>query len=29
VVDDDINPADTDQVVWAICTRCDPPTAAT
>ncbi len=24
VVDDDINPADMDQVVWAICTRCDP-----
>jgi UbiD family decarboxylase len=24
VVDEDINPADMDQVVWAICTRCDP-----
>lgn len=24
VVDDDINPADTDQVIWSICTRCDP-----
>jgi 4-hydroxy-3-polyprenylbenzoate decarboxylase len=24
VVDDDINPADMDQVVWSICTRCDP-----
>jgi UbiD family decarboxylase len=24
VVDDDINPADMNQVVWAICTRCDP-----
>jgi UbiD family decarboxylase len=24
VVDDDIDPADTDQVIWAICTRCDP-----
>ena len=24
VVDDDIDPADMDQVVWAICTRCDP-----
>ena len=24
VVDDDIDPADMDQVVWAMCTRCDP-----
>ena len=24
VVDDDIDPADMDRVVWAICTRCDP-----
>ncbi len=24
VVDEDINPADMDKVVWAICTRCDP-----
>lgn len=24
VVDEDINPADMDQVVWAMCTRCDP-----
>ncbi|MYZ47543.1 UbiD family decarboxylase [Propylenella binzhouense] len=24
VVDEDVNPADMDQVVWAICTRCDP-----
>ena len=24
VVDDDINPADMDKVVWAMCTRCDP-----
>ena len=24
VVDDDIDPADTDQVIWAMCTRCDP-----
>jgi 4-hydroxy-3-polyprenylbenzoate decarboxylase len=24
VVDEDINPADMDQVVWSICTRCDP-----
>lgn len=24
VVDHDINPADMDKVVWAICTRCDP-----
>lgn len=24
VVDHDINPADMDQVVWSICTRCDP-----
>jgi 4-hydroxy-3-polyprenylbenzoate decarboxylase len=24
VVDDDIDPADMDKVVWAMCTRCDP-----
>jgi 4-hydroxy-3-polyprenylbenzoate decarboxylase len=24
VVDDDIDPADLDQVIWAMCTRCDP-----
>ncbi|MCS0503725.1 UbiD family decarboxylase [Ancylobacter mangrovi] len=24
VVDEDIDPADMDQVVWAMCTRCDP-----
>jgi UbiD family decarboxylase len=24
VVDDDIDPADMDRVVWAMCTRCDP-----
>jgi 4-hydroxy-3-polyprenylbenzoate decarboxylase len=24
VVDDDINPADMDKVIWAMCTRCDP-----
>jgi 4-hydroxy-3-polyprenylbenzoate decarboxylase len=24
VVDDDIDPTDLDQVVWAMCTRCDP-----
>jgi 4-hydroxy-3-polyprenylbenzoate decarboxylase len=24
VVDDDIDPADMDKVVWSICTRCDP-----
>ena len=24
VVDDDIDPADMDKVIWAICTRCDP-----
>ena len=24
VVDHDINPSDMDQVIWAICTRCDP-----
>ena len=24
VVDDDIDPADMDKVIWAMCTRCDP-----
>jgi len=24
VVDEDINPANTDEVIWSICTRCDP-----
>ena len=24
VVDDDIDPADMDEVIWAMCTRCDP-----
>jgi 4-hydroxy-3-polyprenylbenzoate decarboxylase len=24
VVDDDIDPTDIDQVIWAMCTRCDP-----
>ena len=24
VVDDDIDPANLDEVVWAMCTRCDP-----
>ena len=24
VVDDDIDPADMDRVIWAMCTRCDP-----
>lgn len=27
VVDDDIDPTDIDQVLWAMCTRCDPATA--
>jgi 4-hydroxy-3-polyprenylbenzoate decarboxylase len=26
VVDDDIDPSDTDEVLWAICTRCNPGT---
>jgi 3-polyprenyl-4-hydroxybenzoate decarboxylase len=24
VVDEDIDPADMDKVIWAMCTRCDP-----
>ena len=24
VVDDDVDPTDLDQVIWAMCTRCDP-----
>ena len=24
VVDDDVDPANTDKVIWSICTRCDP-----
>jgi len=27
VVDDDIDPTDIEQVLWAMCTRCDPETA--
>jgi 4-hydroxy-3-polyprenylbenzoate decarboxylase len=27
VVDDDIDPSNLDEVLWAVCTRCDPETA--